>query len=335
MSAASYDDRLTDAAADDVAAALMILLDRAAASVDLMQIAAVIDNADDDTSHGIEQLNTAFELFDGRYEPLDPAIDPDAPGSAIAALFGLFAAAASTAASEARHVLNTAQARYTAPRDEYAGQGLRQFIIETATALTATISRNIDAAGDATSRAKHIRRSVGLTMAQAQTLEAMRRVLLNYQANVISISDEAARQKAIRSLLATERGRFSAPQSAALTKTMTAGVNATATETLLDRHAKAMRDHRIKVTAQQAAHSTSEYARLTGWQIAQFFGALPTDARREWETAGDEAVRHSHAEVAAMNPGGVALDQPFETPFGPAMSAPLEINCRCRARLVR
>lgn len=76
-------------------------------------------------------------------------------------------------------------------------------------------------------------------------------------------------------------------------------------------------------------------AKLTGWQIAQRFRALPADQRRYWRTAGDERVRFTHVQVPGMNRAGVPLNQPFATPLGPCFTPPLEAGCRCKATLGR
>lgn len=53
---------------------------------------------------------------------------------------------------------------------------------------------------------------------------------------------------------------------------------------------------------------------------------------RNWVTAGDERVRHTHRLIPAMNKDGVGWDEPFQTPSGPSMHAPHDhdIMCRCR-----
>lgn len=99
--------------------------------------------------------------------------------------------------------------------------------------------------------------------------------------------------------------------------------------------AKALRDTRTKAVAGNAAHQIAEAAKITGWQIAQRFGALPIDQRRYWQTAGDERVRIAHAQVPGMNLAGVPLNQPFATPLGPCFLPPLEHGCRCKTTLRR
>jgi uncharacterized protein with gpF-like domain len=74
---------------------------------------------------------------------------------------------------------------------------------------------------------------------------------------------------------------------------------------------------------------------------ASDMGAMKNkQAKKEWDTAGDSRVRHSHA---AMNGQVVELDQPFVSPSGALMmfpgdislGAPAEeiIHCRCKWKL--
>jgi hypothetical protein len=62
---------------------------------------------------------------------------------------------------------------------------------------------------------------------------------------------------------------------------------------------------------------------------------IPSDIRRYWVTAGDERVRHTHRLIPGMNPEGRGWDEAFETPTGPSMHAPhdIDIMCRCREKI--
>lgn len=75
-------------------------------------------------------------------------------------------------------------------------------------------------------------------------------------------------------------------------------------------------------------------------QVVAMGAARPKDVTREWDTAGDEKVRHSHAE---MDGQVVGLEEAFVSPVSGArmmyphdgsLGAPANeiIGCRCRAR---
>lgn len=73
------------------------------------------------------------------------------------------------------------------------------------------------------------------------------------------------------------------------------------------------------------------------WQ--QQVSAGKVDAQtvtRFWHHAHDGRVREAHIQIPLMNPDGVGLNEPFQSPLGPIMypgdpAAPLELtaNCRC------
>lgn len=56
---------------------------------------------------------------------------------------------------------------------------------------------------------------------------------------------------------------------------------------------------------------------------------------RFWMTAGDERVRHTHRLIPGMNKEGRGWEEPFDTPTGPSMHAPHDVDpmCRCRERI--
>lgn len=99
---------------------------------------------------------------------------------------------------------------------------------------------------------------------------------------------------------------------------------------LVDRHARALRDYRHRVIAQQEAARAIHTGEYLAFRQGRANRSLPREARRFWRTMGDERVRHNHAAVPAFNASGVDVDEPFQTPLGPILFPPLEVNCRCR-----
>ncbi len=311
------------------------------ASIDADMLASAID--DIDANHIRDQLGLILGLDDTGF-PEDLA----APfGDGLAALITLAGAIAALAASQARHTLNPNSATV---RDATATASafLTAFRAGTADAIRAAIESAIYGAGTPASRAAQLRRSIGLSVKQATSLEIMREALQQYldaprtripartDATGKRIRAAYVRNVDTRAILAGTRGHLSAAQSRMLAKVLErANLTAADADAMLDRHAAALRRHRIQATIAEGIHGLTEQAKLTGWTIAQRFGALPTDQQRYWHTAGDERVRHAHAQVPAMNPRGVPLGEPFATLFGPRMFPPLEWGCRCRVRLAR
>ncbi|ONF95985.1 phage minor head protein [Sphingomonas jeddahensis] len=302
-------------------------LDDAIALFDLLAVGALMANADEEgpdaRDHYADQLTTFISTDDPEQGQLADALDAT---SGVAALATFFAAVVALAAAQARHIANTNAADAVTARDNAIRSFRAAYLHESANALRDTAQRMLAACESADSRAAQIRRVLGLSVAQARSLHVMREALIAHAADP---------KRDAKSILVATRGSITAAQRQMLAKAIRTGTSSDQAEKLLDRHAKALRHARTKAVAGNAAHQIAETAKLTGWQIAQCFGALPADQRRYWQTAGDERVRLSHAQVPGMNRDGVPLNQPFATPLGPCLTPPLEHGCRCKARLVR
>jgi hypothetical protein len=320
-------DQLTARQEADLKETIDAALDDAIALFDLLAVAALMTNADEEgpeaRDHYVNQLSVLAGTDDPEQGQLADALDAT---SGLAALASFFAAVAALAAAQARHVANTNAADAVTARDNAIRSFRAAYLYESANALRDTAERMLTARGSADSRAAQIRRAIGLSVAQARSLHAIREALIAHAA------DPA---RGAESILVATRGSITAAQRQMLAKAIRAGTSPEQAEKLLDRHAKALRQARTKAVAGNAAHQIAETAKLTGWQIAQRFGALPADQRRYWRTAGDERVRIAHAQVPGLNRNGVPLNQPFATPLGPCFTPPLEAGCRCKATLGR
>ncbi len=332
--AASHASRLYEAlnaAIDDVQAQYDALA---------IQLAAVLDNADEESDGEHDWLSLLGMLgFDGEtLEPLNAAID-DANQVLFAAIAGsLFVAAAARAASDTGHVLNGNDGVVRFARDAFVSQLLSRFASDSAAAIRTTAQRMLVGQGPAISRILQVVRVVGLTPAQAEALTVIRTALLSQRSFGPTKRDRLGRAIApapidIAKALAPTRGRVSGPQRSMITKALNDALSEPAIEALLNKHARALRNHRLKVATGDMAHQATESGKLTGWQAAQRRGWLPFNQRRFWRTAGDERVRVAHAAVPLMNRLGVGLDAPFHTPLGDAFTTPLEVGCRCRVEL--
>lgn len=330
---------LADAHAAKLARELENAVAAYVAAIDVASLASALDDTDPD--HIRDQLTLILDLGDDDYPT-----DLDLPfGDIIGALATLAGAIAALAASQARHTLNPNSATLRAS-NAAAGAFITTFRTDTANSLRIAIDRAIDGSGTPYSRAAQLRRAIGLSTKQAATLETMRSALQTYlnapRVLVPARTDNTGkripatfvRKIDTRAIIAATRGHLSAAQTRMLAKALgNPTLKPADADALLDRHATALRNYRASATIAEGIHGLAEQAKLTGWSIAQRFGALPADQRRFWQTAGDERVRHSHSQVATMNATGVLLAEPFATPFGPRMSPPLEWGCRCRAKL--
>lgn len=309
------------------------------ASFDVDLIASSLD--DNDPDHIREQVEIILNLGD---EGVPPTFQRQADRIA-GKLESFVLAIAALAASQVGHTINDRD-RLLDGAKQAARAYTRHLIAETALQISTAIEVAIMAQGPTFLRAEHFRRSIGLSTKQAETLEAMRIALQRHVTTPRRLLPATTNERGeriparytrttnVRPIVAGLRGRVSAPQLRLVIKALAnTELSQGDANQLLDRHAAAMRTFRANAVAGEAVHELAEVAKLAGWQVAQHYGALPADQRRYWQTAGDERVRHTHAEVSAMNPNGVPLDQPFETPFGPRVNAPLEWGCRCKAAL--
>jgi len=80
----------------------------------------------------------------------------------------------------------------------------------------------------------------------------------------------------------------------------------------------------------------ASHAGLTeSWKQAQAQGVLPDTARRFWIVTPDDRLCPICVQVPVMNPSGVDMEEPFETPEGPVLNPPaVHPNCRCSVGLL-
>lgn len=292
---------------------------------DLPTVSALLFSADQEGFESFGHYGGQLAIFLDADDANEGVIADALNSSSVAgALASFFAAVLALAASSVGHVANTSAGDAMAARDSAVRSVLAAYLHESALALSETIERMLKAPGSPDARAAHIRRIIGLSAAQARSLSAIRDALIAHAA-------DPTRNGA--SILVATRGSITAVQRQMLIKAIGAGTSPAQAEALLDRHATALRNARAKAVAGNAVHQLAETAKLTGWQIAQRFGALPAAQKRYWQTAGDERVRAVHDQVARMNAHGVPLDQAFATPLGPCLIPPLEAGCRCKATL--
>jgi hypothetical protein len=101
-----------------------------------------------------------------------------------------------------------------------------------------------------------------------------------------------------------------------------------------ERYAASLRNRRARVIARQETAKSAHYGQRQSWRQAQEQGAIPRDVRRFWIVTPDDRLRDEHAAIPGLNPDGVGLDEPFDTPFGPVLDPPAEIGCRCSVGLL-
>src|SRR5215471_18408117 len=94
----------------------------------------------------------------------------------------------------------------------------------------------------------------------------------------------------------------------------------------------------LRLRAQQIARNESmNIAQEANYQLnvqAQVEGWLPGDQKRTWLITDDTRLCPNICKpIPEMNPNGVGLTEPFETPIGPVMRPPAHLLCRCSTNL--
>lgn len=91
---------------------------------------------------------------------------------------------------------------------------------------------------------------------------------------------------------------------------------------------------RAKTIARTETMTASNQGQQELWRQTSESGLLGDDARRIFIVTPDDRLCEICAAVPDLNPDGVALDEPFQTPEGPVDTPPVHPNCRCSMGLV-
>lgn len=189
--------------------------------------------------------------------------------------------------------------------------------------------------GDMTARDKAtlIIRSIALAPDQARSAAHFARALheaMMSKDRTVQDGKTYVTQPTAKLIIQRHMKHLNAAQRSALRTAFSSPMTPEATTNLIKRHDNALINYRQSVIARQEATRTIHVGEYLAFKQGKANRSIPRDARRYWKTRGDERVRHDHRMVMAMNPNGVDVGQAFQTPLGPVMHPPLEVNCRCR-----
>jgi hypothetical protein len=154
---------------------------------------------------------------------------------------------------------------------------------------------------------------IGLSPGEARAVESYRTALT---ADTLNALARALRDR--RFDAATRAGRLNPEQI----------------DRLVSRYAARYRAfHAARIARTEALRAANQGRRAA---YAQYSALTGRDLRRFWLTAGDELVCPICAAIPGMNPEGVAMDEPYQTPIGPLMIPPdPHPLCRCSERYTR
>lgn len=99
----------------------------------------------------------------------------------------------------------------------------------------------------------------------------------------------------------------------------------------VDRAARRALQRRLENIARTESIAAASLGQQGLWEEAQRQGTLdPARFLRTWlVTPDDRLCQRICAPIPGMNPNGVRLDEPFQTPVGPVMFPPAHPQCRC------
>lgn len=106
---------------------------------------------------------------------------------------------------------------------------------------------------------------------------------------------------------------------------------------MVDRYRSRYLNYRANTIARTESMRAQSTGNQEAWKQAVDGGTVPADqVVRYWWHSHDDKVRDAHLAIPEMNPDGVGLDEPFDSPLGPIMfpgdpeADPANtINCRC------
>lgn len=98
---------------------------------------------------------------------------------------------------------------------------------------------------------------------------------------------------------------------------------------LIAQRANALLERRAMFIARTAAQTLAATGQQARWQQAASEGALDVETfRRYWRTVNDGCQAICQP-IPGLNPNGVRLDEPFDTPIGPLMTPTAHPLCLC------
>lgn len=103
---------------------------------------------------------------------------------------------------------------------------------------------------------------------------------------------------------------------------------------MVEKYRKRLLNQRATTIARTETINASNAGQQMMWQQAQEQGLLPMTAKKRWIVTPDDRLCPVCRVIPSMNPDGVLLNEPFQTPNGPKMTPTAHPNCRCAQRII-
>lgn len=209
---------------------------------------------------------------------------------------------------------------------EYGANKITGLLDQTRQVVRTALEEGFSAGRNPISVARDIRSMIGLTPNQAKAVSNFRDVLEN-AGDGTSYSDYSG--------YSLRDARYDGPVDAAMSGE--ADLSAEKIETMVERYAQRTLNYRADTIGRTEGIGAVSAGNQQVWQQAVEDEKIESnELRRYWVYTDDDKVRDAHIAIPDMNPEGVGLDEPFESPLGeimfpgdPEAEPANSINCRC------
>jgi len=186
-------------------------------------------------------------------------------------------------------------------------------------AVVQNIYANIVAGNNPRKMARDFRDTLGLTSRQERAIRNYRRHL------------EEGSREALRASLRDRRFDSTVRRLIDGKK-----VDPVKVDAMVNAYRKRYIKYRSEVIARTEALRAMSMGEFESMKQADDKGKIDPEVRRFWQYRKDERTRAEHRQIPSMNPGGVRIQEAFQTPLGPLLyprdprgSAANVIQCRC------
>lgn len=167
-----------------------------------------------------------------------------------------------------------------------------------------------------------------ITLISRETRKAIRGLLERALASGLPVAQQAREIRALLGLTTRQAVSVARYREGLVA----AGERSMRVQDLVTRRARTLLRQRAEMIARtETIHAVNMGAHERLRQAVRDGLVEPGRIRRFWLTATDERLCPLCAPVPTMNPQGVGIQTPFETPRGPSLYPPLHPQCRCTA----
>lgn len=193
---------------------------------------------------------------------------------------------------------------------------IRQISDDTRNGIRAIVAHAVEFGGHPYEQARQIRNLIGLTESQAAAVSNFRRLL--------TTGDRDALTRELRDR------RFDGTLRQTLGANSQRSLSPDEIDMMTQRYADRMLAARAETIARTETINAARLGTQAAWiQAAENKLLSHNKIRQGWMVTPDDRLCQYCEAVPDMNPGGVALGQPFQTPFGPVGGPTLHPKCRC------